>query len=39
MTPLAGVRKLMPGHRLVVDDGGVASERVLGVPGAGAGRA
>ena len=39
MTPLAAVRKLMPGHVLVVDAKGVRERGVLVVPGAGAGRA
>ena len=33
-TPLAACRKLMPGHRLVVDGRQRRVERVLGVPGA-----
>ncbi len=32
MTPLAAVRKLMPGHRLVVDSGGVSVEQYWAYP-------
>jgi asparagine synthase (glutamine-hydrolysing) len=32
LTPLAGVRKLMPGHRLVVDSGGVRTEAFWSYP-------
>ena len=35
-TPLAQVSKLLPGHRLVVEDGGVRDRAVLALPRAGA---